>query len=162
MLVSPRANGGLAKKLSSCRLTKKEKGNIMATRKKTAKKAAAKPRKKKSTTSKASELSQTHAKVEGRRPTTLDQIWGDTGMHKYKTLDEQEYKQQLKEMHKVDLQAHAVEIGLIPIDNPEQLKRRLLVEFKKYATAYKIPEITSNNDKAELSREVQNILNEGK
>ena len=139
----------------------------MAARKKTAKKAAKKTAKKATAsrkTSKVDKLSQTHGKVETAetKPTTLDQIWGDTGMHKYKTLDEEEYKQHLKEMAKVDLQAHAVTIGLIPVDNTEQLKKRLLTEFKKYAATYKLPNLSKGNDKLKLTKEIQQILNEGK
>ena len=82
-------------------------------------------------------------------------------MHKYKTLDESEYKEQLSEMAKVDLQAHAVKIGLIPIDNPELLKKRLLIEFKKYASGYKVPKKKGTNA-LKLDKEALRILNEGK
>ena len=133
----------------------------MAARKKTAKKTNSKTSAAK-TKSKVSQLSQTHGKTEKFKPTTLDQIWGDTGMNKYKTLDEEEYKERLKDMAKVDLQTHAAEIGLIPIDNTTQLKKRLLAEFKKYASSFKVPEVKSNNDKNRLSKEAQKILNEGK
>jgi hypothetical protein len=133
----------------------------MAARKKTAKKTNSKASAAK-TKSKVSQLSQTHGKTEKFKPTTLDQIWGDTGMNKYKTLDEEEYKERLKDMAKVDLQTHAAEIGLIPIDNTTQLKKRLLAEFKKYVSSFKVPEVKSNNDKNRLSKEAQKILNEGK
>ena len=135
----------------------------MAARKKTAKKTAKKAAGKSTVAKKASKingLSQAHGKVEGNQPTTLDQIWGDTGMHKYKTLDELEYKEQLNDMAKVDLQAHAVKIGLIPIDNPGQLKKRLLVEFKKYVSGYKVP--NANSKSLSLDKEALRILNEGK
>jgi hypothetical protein len=133
----------------------------MAARKKTAKKTSRKTSAAKAKP-KVSELSQTHGKTEKFKPTTLDQIWGDTGMNKYKTLDEEEYKQRLKDMAKVDLQTHAAEVGLIPIDNTTQLKKRLLSEFKKYTSSFKVPDVKSNNDKNNLSKEAQKILNEGK
>jgi hypothetical protein len=36
---------------------------------------------------KLEELSETNAKVEDFKPTSLDQIWGDRGTSKYGTLD---------------------------------------------------------------------------
>lgn len=110
---------------------------------------------------KVDSLSQAHGKEDKFEPTTLDQIWGDTGMSKYKTLNEEEYQQQLKEYSRADLQAHAVKIGLIPIDDPEQLRKRLLTEFRKYASVYKAP-IHAKKDKKPLSKEAMKILNEGK
>ena len=106
-------------------------------------------------------LSQAHGKEEQHKPTTLDQIWGDTGMSKYRTLDEEEYTQELKEYSKTDLQAHAAKIGLIPIDNPDQLRKRLLTEFRKYASVYKAP-IHARKPSKPLPKEAIKILNEGK
>lgn len=134
----------------------------MAARKKATKMSTPKKAKAKKAVSKINKLSQAHGKEEKFEPTTLDQIWGDTGMHKYKTLDETEYLEQLNDMAKVDLQSHAVKIGLIPVDNPEQLKKRLLTEFKKYAIAYKIPADVRKNNNLTLSKEAKKILEEGK
>ena len=42
-------------------------------------------------------LNQAHGKDESRPvPTTLDQIWGDDGTSKYRTLDVDEYKEELE------------------------------------------------------------------
>ena len=76
-------------------------------------------------------LSQAHGKEEKTQPTTLDQIWGDTGMTRYGHQNEEKYKQSLKEMTKSDIQAHAHFIGLVPVDNREQLEKRLVSEFRK-------------------------------
>jgi hypothetical protein len=129
--------------------------------KKVVKKAVSKRGSAKKKIAKAKDLSQVHGKVEKGLPSTLDQIWGDTGMHKYKTLEETEYSEQLKDMARVDLQAHAVKVGLIPIDNAEQLKKRLLLEFKKYTAAYKVPRLTQKSQPP-ISREGMKILEEGK
>jgi len=86
---------------------------------------------------KIKELKQTHGKVEKlAQYSTLDQILGDTGIGKYKTLDEAVYQKQLNEMNKSDLQSHAVEIGLIPVDDRETLETRLLREFRAHAVQY--------------------------
>ena len=62
-----------------------------------AKKKSAKSAKKTSETkSKKEEMQQTHAKEEKFQPTTLDQIWGDTGQTRYGHLDIEKYEKSLK------------------------------------------------------------------
>ena len=73
----------------------------MKNKRETSKKPAKTPKK-----AKAKKMTQTHAKVEGFQPSTLDQVWGDTGNTKYGTMDEAEYTDKLKEMNKSDLQDH--------------------------------------------------------
>ncbi len=93
------------------------------------------PRKKK-----IQELNQIDGKQEKFIPTTLSQIWGDTGIDKYKTLDIEVYKNQLKSMNLSDLRTHAVKIGLIPNKERERLEKQLIVEFRKYANLYQKPQ----------------------
>ena len=128
------------------------------------------PRKKASKTTtakkaskKVDELNQTHGKVEeskDKKPTTLDQLWGDTGMSRYKTLDASQYEGYLKNLNKSDLQRHAAEMGIVPVDNREMLSNRLLKEFKRYVASYKIP--TTQQSNHELSAEAKRILAEGR
>jgi hypothetical protein len=104
-------------------------------------------------------LSQTHGKVENRK-ISLDQIWGDDGKRKYGTLDPVEYDSYLKGLVKTDLQAHAIKIGLIPVDNRETLVKRLKQEFLKYSSQYLVrPD--SKNSKS-VSKNAQDILSEGR
>jgi hypothetical protein len=115
----------------------------------------------------AKNLSQTHGKLETEEfaPTTLDQVWGDTGMWKYDTMDAIEYEKNLKVMAKVDLQAHASRVGIVPVDNRDVLSSRLLREFKKHVTLYRFPQNQSLGDvhsKEQLSENARQILNEGK
>ena len=125
----------------------------MATKKKTTSRA----KKKKSTKS----LSQTHGKEEaGTRPTTLDQVWGDTGLSKYGTMDESTYAEEISSMSKSDLQAHASTVGIIPIDNREMLSQRLMREFRKYVASYNAPIERKRGIK--LSKEAKAILAEGR
>ena len=129
----------------------KEKG--MAAKKKTTSRA----KKKKSTKS----LSQSHGKEEaGTRPTTLDQVWGDTGLSKYGTMDESTYAEEISSMSKSDLQAHASTVGIIPIDNREMLSQRLMREFRKYVASYNAPIERKRGIK--LSKEAKAILAEGR
>lgn len=103
-------------------------------------------------------LIQTHAQVES--PRTLDQVWGDTGESKYKTLDLTEYQKYLKELTKSDLQAHAIKVGLIPIDNRETLVKRLEKEFNKHVSLYRPAPKTKNDIK--LTKTAKDILAEGR
>ena len=110
---------------------------------------------------KVSKLSQAHGKEEKFAPTTLDQIWGDDGTSKYGTTNEDEYKLRLNDFSRSDLHAHAVKIGLIPIDNSEVLKKRLLTEFKKYVATYAVVPLNENLNKP-ISKKAMKILEEGK
>ena len=103
-------------------------------------------------------LTQTHGQVES--PRTLDQVWGDSGQGKYGTLVLAEYQKYLKELTKSDLQAHAIKVGLIPVDNRETLVKRLEREFNKHVSLYKPVPKTKNDIK--LSKSARDILAEGR
>lgn len=128
----------------------------MPRKKTTAKKATAK----KTASKKVKELNQTHGKVEGPQPTTLDQIWGDTGLSKYRTLEASEYQIYLNQLNKSDLQRHAAEMGIVPVDSREMLSNRLLKEFNRYVASFKMPSVSKPNQP--MSAEVKKILSEGR
>jgi len=100
-------------------------------------------------------------KIETYEPTTLDQIFGDTGISKYKTLDLSEYEKSLGEMSLSDLQNHALKLGLVPIDNAQMLKKRLIVAFKVHIAQFRKP-IVRNKKPIELDSETKKILAEGR
>tara|TARA_Y100001963_G_C6776903_1_gene447813 strand:+ start:2109 stop:2486 length:378 start_codon:yes stop_codon:yes gene_type:complete len=104
-------------------------------------------------------LSQAHGKEEKIQPTSLDQIWGDSGISKYKTLDKSEYETQIKDMNKSDLQTHATKVGLVPVDDMGLLRKRLMKEFEKHVASYKIPQ---KNKSSKLDSKALKILSEGK
>jgi hypothetical protein len=127
------------------------------------------PRKSKKTAAKApkkakklSEISQAHGEEEKKRfePTTLNQIWGDDGMTKYKTLDAKEYEEGIRAMGKSELQMHSTEIGLIPVDNRETLTSRLVREFRRHVASFTVPSQSKKKPKSVSSRAVR-ILKEG-
>jgi len=124
--------------------------------KKGIKKATAKKAKK------VTDLEQTHGKKEIPKaaPSTLDQVWGDTGLSKYRTLDAGEYKSYLDSLNKTDLHRHAAEMGIIPVDNKENLYKRLMGEFTKHTATYKMPQIKPPLNS--LSQEAKDILAEGR
>jgi hypothetical protein len=111
--------------------------------------------------SKLQNLNQIDAKEELGRPTTLDQIWGDTGLQKYGTNNFDEYKAHLRSLNRSDIQAHAMKVGILPTDNHEILVARLEREFQRHVAAYQAP--TDNKQKQKkISKDVQKILSEGR
>jgi hypothetical protein len=126
--------------------------------KKKSKTAKAKVKKKK-----VSEMNQTHAMEEPKKkfvPSTLAQVWGDTGIARYQTMSEEKYRQTLEDYNKSDLQNHAIRIGVLPIDNSIMLKERLLREFQKHVASYRKPPEPQKPD--QLSARARQILAEGK
>jgi hypothetical protein len=89
---------------------------------------------------KVEQLTQTHGKSEKFVPTTLEQVWGDTGISKYKTMDLGAYSEFLASLNKSDLQAHAVKVSVLPTDNREMLTKKLITKFKEHVAAYRKPE----------------------
>ena len=142
--------------------SKKKKPVAKNAKKPTAKKTTAKKPKKERKEKKVKNLSQTHGREETFQPTTLEQIWGDTGMYKYNTLEETEYQEQLKNMTKADIRALASKIGLVPIYDRGRLTKRLLKEFQIFASKYKKPLKSKNKDISTLPVEVRKILEEGR
>ena len=126
----------------------------MAAKRKISKKATAKKKSVKN-------LSQTHGKEEKFEPTTLDQIWGDDGSNVYGTMEEINYEGTLDDMNLSDLQAHASRVGIIPIDNRQTLRERLLREFRKHVSAYKKP-VHAVEPPSPAAPEIMKILSEGR
>ena len=108
-------------------------------------------------------LNQAHGKNEANkpRPTTLEQVWGDDGLWKYKTADADEYEKSIKGMTWVDLQAHATRHGLIPTGTRPALEKKLINEFKKHMSTYNV---STAEQKApqQVSDKVRKILEEGR
>jgi len=107
--------------------------------------------------SKLDNLHQAHGKIE--KPITLDQVWGNDGLSKYGTLDLEKYDDYLNNLNKSDLQAHAIKIGLVPVDDRNSLIKRLKLEFKKFSSQFKQRPIVKNNS---ISKTAKDILSEGR
>jgi len=108
--------------------------------------------------SKLNSFHQTHGKVE-KEKLTLDQVWGNTGTSKYGTLDLEDYDNYLNDLNKSDLQAHAIKIGLVPIDDRRTLVSRLKKEFKKHVALYSQ---AKTKKETEVSKKAKDILSEGR
>tara|TARA_R100000963_G_C4630441_1_gene95680 strand:- start:113 stop:484 length:372 start_codon:yes stop_codon:yes gene_type:complete len=122
---------------------------------------AAKRKTSKKVTKSIKNLSQAHGKEEKFEPTTLEQIWGDDGTSAYGTLNENAYTKEVDDMNMSDLQAHASTVGIIPIDNRNTLRERLLREFRKHVSSYKKP-VYSAESPVSLDPEAIKILSEGR
>ena len=105
------------------------------------------------------QLSQTHGKQETYEPTTLEQVLGANGQSKYGTLDEEMYLNRLNNMNKSDLQTHATQIGIVPIDSRDRLVKTLLQQFRLHVASFRRPTkpINAHNQK-QLDPEVAKIL----
>ena len=110
---------------------------------------------------KLKDINQIDAKAENGKPTTLDQIWGDTGLQKYGTNNFDEYKAYIRSLNRSDIQSHAVKTGILPIDNYEILVARLEREFQRHVTAYQAPADNRQKQK-KISKDAQRILSEGR
>jgi len=106
-------------------------------------------------------LSQVHGKEEKFQPTTLEQVWGETGHTKYGTTDVNDYIRRLDDMNKSDLQAHAHVIGFVPVDDRVTLTKKLISEFKKYVSGFCKPLIQPSPG-GPVSDEAKKILSEGR
>ncbi len=96
---------------------------------------------------KLEELTQTDGKQETFQPTTLSQIWGDTGTDKYKTLNVEDYIKQLKEMNLSDLRRHSLKIGIVPAMSRERIEKQLIIKFRQHINLYRKPANTSIHPK---------------
>ena len=109
---------------------------------------------------KLEELAQTDGKIETFQPTTLSQIWGDTGIDRYKTLDVEDYIKELKEMNLSDLRRHSLKIGIVPSMSRERIEKQLIIKFRQHINLYKKPMSTTihpkdmSNDKLKKALDV--------
>jgi hypothetical protein len=93
-------------------------------------------------TNKLDNLSQVHGKEEEDQkfePTTLDQIWGDDGTARYGTMNIEEYKAEIDQMSRTDINAHAADLGVIPVEDRTSLEKRLTEEFTRHVNSYRKP-----------------------
>lgn len=104
--------------------------------------------------------------VETKQPRTIYEILGKK-QHRYKTTDQEEYKTFLKSMSLAELQSHAYECGILPIDNRSQLTERLIREFCAKTSGYHVSAVRRESfqhlhDDPEQMNAVKQILARGK
>jgi len=92
---------------------------------------------------------------------SLDQILGET-ISVYRTSNVTEYQQQIAEMNQTDLQAHALKVGLIPIEDRKVLVGRLVQEFERWQSRMMPQGNVKGTKKIEdIDEKVRKILREG-
>ena len=135
----------------------------MTDKKKTTKKTRKSPQKGTIASKKKAldEIEQIHGKEDKFEPTSLDQIWGDTGMDKYGTFNEGEYKSYLDNLNKTDLQQHAVKLGLVPVRERDRLTVNLVTAFRQHTSHYQKPVENKQSDTV-IDPEIAKILSEGR
>ena len=109
--------------------------------------------------SKIDKLSQVHGKkVEQEYElTTLDQIWGDDGTGRYGTMEIEEYKSEIDQMSRTDINAHAAQLGVIPVEDRVTLEKRLTDEFKRHVNSYRKP-LQKQVEDPSLEQKVKDLL----
>ena len=110
---------------------------------------------------------QIHGKLEPEsqenyETTTLDELWGETGLARYSTNDLEEYTNSLTEMNGTDLRRHAIEVArVVPALSRERTEKRLILEFKKHVAASRVPK-HSQKPEQPASKEILKIMSETK
>lgn len=99
-------------------------------------------------------------------PRSIHEILGQKS-HKYKANTQAEYATYLKSLGMSELQSHAYECGVLPIDNRLQLTDRLIREYCAKTNGYSVAVVRRESfeelrDNREQMAEVQRILSRGK
>ena len=104
---------------------------------------------------------QTHAKIEGT-PSMLDQLMNNYNeLARYGTKSEDEYLNFLTELNRADLEIHARQLGVIIVESTEQLRNKLINEFRSYNSLLYKP-IPENPPVLKVSKKAERILAEGR
>ncbi|MEK6880997.1 MAG: hypothetical protein AABY22_15370 [Nanoarchaeota archaeon] len=104
---------------------------------------------------------QIDGKLETTEPSSLSQLWGETGLEKYKTFNIDEYTTQINGLNKSDLDSHAHGLGLIPVENRQLLVKRLLDAFRQHIGQFRRPKSSTKGVKLP-NKKVMDILAEGR
>jgi hypothetical protein len=109
------------------------------------------------------ELTQITGKISTNQPTTLDQIWGESGMSKYGNLTEEEYKEKINEFSRNELEIHARQIGVIVSEETDRLRNELLKEYRIFKQSLSIPYTSlGKNNKETVDKLADAVLKEGR
>jgi hypothetical protein len=108
---------------------------------------------------KIDKLSQVHGKKEELEyePTTLAQIWGDDGTGRYGTMELEVYKAEIDQLSRTDINAHAADLGVIPVEDRISLEKRLTDEFINHVSSYRKP-LQKRKEDPGLEQKVKDLL----
>ena len=90
-----------------------------------------------------------------------------TRTHKYRTTNAEQYKAEINKMSRADLQAHAYDLGILPVDSRAQLVDRLMKEFAQQTSGFKAAAVRHDGNEAllkdpEMHQKVKDILSRGR
>lgn len=99
---------------------------------------------------KLSELEQVDGRLEEQESvvSSLDALFG-TGLSKYKSLDKNDYINELNNYNTAELRQHATKVGIIPNTDVNRLKKSLLKEFDKFSLGANNPRKAVNKNLSE-------------
>ena len=92
--------------------------------------------------------------------TLLEQVWSQQDTSKYGTLDVLKYTEQLDDMTRSDLEAHARQMNVGIVENTLRLKAKLLDEFNSYVALSHKP--VNPLKPTPTNKEAMKILSEGR
>ena len=93
-------------------------------------------------------LSKHEATGELKPITSIYELMG-MAAHPYSTLDLKEYQEKLKDMNLADLQDHAIQLNIVPVDDRERLQDKLITAFLTTVGTYEAAQVKDNGDKIE-------------
>ena len=104
--------------------------------------------------------------AETASPRSIHEILGKKS-HKYRANNQSEYANYLKSLGTSELQSHAYECGVLPVDNRLQLTDRLIREYCAKTSGYSVAAVRGDSfkelrDDKEKLAEVNRILSRGK
>lgn len=81
----------------------------------------------------------------------LTSIYELMGMaaHPYSTLDRGEYQKTLDNMNLADLQDHAIQLNIVPVDDRDRLTDKLVTAFVTTVGIYEAAQVKDNGSKIE-------------
>lgn len=72
--------------------------------------------------------------------------------HPYSTLDKDDYEKTLDSMNLADLQDHAIQLNIVPVDDRERLTDKLITAFLTVVGVYEAAQVKNNGDTVEGDR----------
>lgn len=107
-------------------------------------------------------LSKHEATGELKAITSIYELVG-ISTYPYKTTDSKEYEKSLLDMNLADLQDHAIQLNIVPVDDRDRLQDKLVSAFLTTVGTYKAAQIKDNGDKVEGDRKAAlDILSRGR
>jgi hypothetical protein len=103
-----------------------------------------------------------HGKEDSTQPTMLEQVWGYNELSKYGTVDVNAYRQNIDEMNRTDLEAHARKVGVIVVESTARLKGELVKAFENYIFYLRKPAPKAPTANGKVGEDVRRILAEGR